>query len=362
MLKLHIIEPELQDQTGHSHGYVTSLIEANKDSLLFDLIIWHNVHGRDLFADQPCAIRPYFYRSIRRLQLLFCYCSIMRRGELIFVPTTERLDVMILDKLCGLLNYQKPIFLHFHQMYLTEKKQRALQQIAERRPNFIIMTPTSALQHMFKEMNFSYCYNVPCPSYISKPIIVPTRFSHVLYAGSMRKDKGFLLVIDVILATTQENIPFRVQCSLSASGKSDKDCNKSVQSLKSNHLKNVTLLSSTLEYKEYLENFSGAIVLLLYDVESYGNKFSGICLDALCQGAPVITFDGTWLSEVTKRFEAGIVINSSHIDAIKTAIFEVITNYNTYQNNCFKAAEVLRHEHHPIHTLKLIHELGLKLS
>ena len=67
---LHIIEPTLYDQTGHSYSYVTSLISANTDND-FLITVWLDKRCKNLLKDFACLTRPYFYRKIRQVQKYF---------------------------------------------------------------------------------------------------------------------------------------------------------------------------------------------------------------------------------------------------------------------------------------------------
>ena len=66
MLKLHLIEPTLFDQTGHGFSYTSSLVQANNN--LFNINVWLDTRGVDITKKLSCITHTYFYRKLRRIQ------------------------------------------------------------------------------------------------------------------------------------------------------------------------------------------------------------------------------------------------------------------------------------------------------
>ena len=107
---------------------------------------------------------------------------------------------------------------------------------------------------------------------------------------------------------------------------------------------------------QYQELFLGAICLLVYEQEKYADKFSGVALDAFYAGCPIITVDNTWMGDITKNFDAGIVLQQATVIAISAAILKIKEQYNYYHSNAKRAAEHLIVTHDPKHSLQAVYD------
>jgi glycosyltransferase involved in cell wall biosynthesis len=104
----------------------------------------------------------------------------------------------------------------------------------------------------------------------------------------------------------------------------------------------------------YTARFSGALVLAPYERERFADAVSGVVLDALLHGAPVIATRGTWPGSQVERFGAGITIEERTPEALSAAIDEVLTEWPAFAARACAAGRVLAHEHDPRHLLALI--------
>lgn len=354
--KIHLIEPTLFDQTGHGYSYAISLIEA-KAEMAQQFHVWLDKRGHQLFKELPCTVHPYFFRRTRQLQKLFLYAKLLRKPETIFVATTELLDLQIVDFLQSFISVKAKLFFHFHQFKQSPKKLARLSKIAKKNPHFHILAPTQGLIEIFKSAGFKHCTHVPCPSY-RQPIISQKTYSFgkVIYAGAARTDKGFPKVIELVeyLANKLETIPMELQVSPPNSLRYDTQTKSALDKLEQIQYQALSLHKSTLNKEQYLELFQGSISLLVYDYHQYANKFSGVTLDALMAGCPIITTANTWMGEVAERFKAGIALSEHTPEQLYLAISAIKANYDFYHQNALKAASILINEHDPINTLKII--------
>ena len=250
------------------------------------------------------------------------------------------------------------IFLHFHQFTQSNKKLTTLTKIATENKTFYIFTPTNKLTNIFLSTGFQKCSTIPCPSFIRENI-PPTNtrlFSKVLYAGAARKDKGFPEVVELICYTKKIgiNLPFEIQISAPNSGRYDKDSQIALHKLKGLLKDNLFLHQQTLNHQQYQELFNNSICLLVYDVNNYHDKFSGVTLDAFYACCPIITVANTWMGDTVDRFKAGITLSTRDPKSILNAITIIQDNYEHYANNAERAALVLAKEHDPKNTLLAI--------
>lgn len=358
MLNLHLIEPTLFDQTGHGYSYNSSIIKANNN--LFNIHVWLDKRGDKLFTNDPCSLHPYFYRRLRRLQKIVLYYKLLTTNCIIYICTAELTDLVILAWLHKILPIKAKVFLHFHQFNQKQKKLTTLQKIAQANYNFYIFTPTNKLTSIFQTSGFKNCKTVHCPSYIKNNKLANSDkiFEKLLYAGAARTDKGFPEVVNLVCYTKKIgiNLPITIQISPPNSGRYDQNSQLAIQRLKSMPQDNLTLHTETLEQAKYQALFANSICLLIYDANSYHNKFSGVVLDACYAGCPIITVANTWLGDTINRFNAGITITNRNPETIINAINTIQKNYSLYSKNADHAATILSNEHDPINTLLAIKE------
>lgn len=356
MRELHIIEPTLENQGGHCHSYLHSLIQANAD-FSYNIHLWLNRRGQHLYPGTSIRLHPYFQRRWQKLQKFFCLRFLVRSCKTIFIPTAGRIDLIYLDWILKDKEYKEKLFLHFHQFKINEKKLILLKKIAKKHPGFIIMASTLKLLAIFQRSGFKYCEHAPCPTY-RLPLFPFERcsFKKVIYAGTARTDKGFPEVIAFLgyLMKKEKNLPVELQISLPSCGRYDDKSKRALRCLKGISLPKLVIRECVLDQMDYQRLFIGGISLLIYDKMSYQAKFSGVALDALYAGCPIITVSDTWMSGVVQRFQAGIVVTDRSPECIYQALILIRRWYSHFQENAKRAGEILSREHDPTNTLKII--------
>ena len=202
--------------------------------------------------------------------------------------------------------------------------------------------------NVFKEAGFANASVVPYP-------ITPRKtgeanrqknFSHLLYAGAARQDKGFKHLIDFIeyLYVKKSKIPVTVQTSAEHFGKYDAETMADIERLKAIPYPHLTLRTEVLSVKEYEELFSGAIAIQLYSTTDFSDRVSGITLDAFSGGCPVITTSGTWIARMVERFEAGMVIDIASPAKVLQSVEAIVLDYARYNVNANTAGQALQQE------------------
>jgi glycosyltransferase involved in cell wall biosynthesis len=104
----------------------------------------------------------------------------------------------------------------------------------------------------------------------------------------------------------------------------------------------------------YSSRFRGALVLAPYERKGFADSVSGVVLDALLHGAPVIATRGTWPGVQVERFGAGITIEERTPEALATAIDQVLKDWPAYAGRACEAARILTEEHDPRHLLEIL--------
>ncbi len=354
MGNLHIIEATLSDQTGHAHSHILSILQANS-TYQYPIHVWLDKRGKSLFNDLSCSVHAYFHRRFRRVQKLFLYFKLLRSNDIIFVTTSELLDLQIISFYSKILPSKAKVFLYFHQFKQTIRKLAILKKIAKDPQYIQILTSTDKLENIFRQNGYKNCTTIPVPTYSRSHNSNNTtaEFHKILYAGAARADKGFPLVVNLLQYLRQKNIqiPFEIQISMPHSQRYDAPTAQALKILKNLPKDHLQLHHLTLERAQYLQQFNNAICLLLYENSYFHDKISGVALDAFYAGCPLITVSGIWIGEVVEKFNAGIVLADLELTKIHSAIETVIANYAFFQANARKAAYVLQKIHDPLNTL-----------
>jgi glycosyltransferase involved in cell wall biosynthesis len=211
----------------------------------------------------------------------------------------------------------------------------------------MILAPTKSVIDVFKRAGFLHAKLAPYPiSHIAKNSFSnPVNFSKVLVAGAARQDKGFTNVVDLIehLATIKAEIPFYIQSSSEHLNKSEVK-RRDIARLKQVKYPTLTICEKTLNESDYLNLFPGSICLQPYDAKDFSDRVSGVTLDSLMAGSPIITTANTWIARCVQRFEAGIILESKTPDEMASALNNIISNYDFYATNAKKASNILQSE------------------
>ncbi|MBY0575299.1 MAG: hypothetical protein K2P67_01720 [Gallionellaceae bacterium] len=342
---IHIIEPTLATETGHCYSFVNSLCRAS-DSVRFCL--WVNRHASISFAGANVQIKPYFFRKTRRLQGYFLYKKLLDAGAKLFVSTASVSDMALVNwASCGVIPKGR-VYLYFHWFNISARKLAYLKKLAVQQPNLVVLGPTPSVVNVFKEAGFGNTHLVPYP------IPAKTReggfeqrdFKGLLYAGAARQDKGISHIVDLVahLNVSALRIPFKLQNSPDHHGQYDAATQADLQRLEQIDYRYLQLFPDTLNAEEYANMFAGMICIQLYDPALFADRISGVTLDALCAGSPIVATAGTWIARIVQRFDAGVVVDSPGPEKTLSAVQKIIAEYPRYNKNAYMAGLTLQQE------------------
>jgi glycosyltransferase involved in cell wall biosynthesis len=197
---------------------------------------------------------------------------------------------------------------------------------------------------------------VPYPTLAEKMPPEPVPFSHLLMAGAARINKGLDLVAELAVQWAHEgrNTPLLVQVSQKHADRHGHREAAVVRTLLSSGYQGLRADATAPDRTEYLARFRGALVLAPYAREQFASQVSGIVLDALLHGAPVIATRGTWSGNQVERFGAGVTIAERTPAALAAAIDLVMSDWSAFAGKSCHAAQILALEHDPQHLLNVI--------
>ncbi len=343
---LHIIEPTLESEAGHCFSFVESLCAA-RNYAGFEFSIWVDRRARlGAIEEYGARIHPYFFRRIRRIQELFLLRKLLLRPGRIFISTSGRTDLILLDLAAGVNIPPKKVFMYFHWLRLSPSKTALFRKVARRYPHIEVLGPTETVVRDLKNCGFSRAFVVPYPISARRAALPSDEFSGLLFAGAARKDKGFGLIVDLVemLSTSHDQIHIKVQTSPDHYNRHDRETNEDLERLRNIGYPWLEEFPETLSENAYEGIFKGAICLQPYDREDFIDRISGVTLDSLSMGCPVIVPSGTWMADTVRRFEAGIAVDDLSAGSLMEAVEVVRANYSLYSARATAAGTVLRQE------------------
>lgn len=157
---------------------------------------------------------------------------------------------------------------------------------------------------------------------------------HVVFPGGARAEKGFVLSCQTIRILREDP-----NLSLTLRSRLDQVSGAALyQAFAKLDTTGVEVLDQDLSDAEFIEMIRSAdIVVIPYTVEAFRRRTSGIMVDAMLLGKPVVVIEGTWLGDIVAVEGTGVCAASTP-DAIAEAVRSIVQNYGTFAS----AIEVAR--------------------
>jgi glycosyltransferase involved in cell wall biosynthesis len=352
---IHIVEPTLVDEAGHCHAFVETLCRAGADPRAFR--VWGGRRARlPRLEAMGVALERRFDRRIRRFQEWALLRRLLRAPGRILVSTAGRTDMLLLDWAARGRIPARKVFLYVHWVRPTARKRAFFARLARRQPELVMLGPTPTVVDVFAEAGFAHRAVVPYPSAPLAPAPAAEPFRHVVFAGAAREDKGFSRVVDLValLAARGADLPVVLQTSTDPNDRHDEPTRTALARVAAVRYPPLSLRPETLDAAAYAALFRGAICLQPYDRAHFADRVSGVTLDALSAGAPVVTVPGTWIARVVQRFGAGEVAASDSPEDLLAAVERVRADDAGRRAAALGAGRALRDEHDGRHLLEVL--------
>ena len=351
---LHIIEPTLTGPAGHCHSLVRALVDAatasaNETSSPAGITVWA---GRSALADWPGPARlvAHFSRRWRRLQAYFLLRRLLRQPGRVLISTAGSTDLLLADWAASGQIPPHKLFLFVHWLSGKPARARRLLALARRQPHLEILAPTASVVDFFRACGLP-ATQVPYPlaANVAAPAAAPPAFKHLLVAGGARIDKGFAEVVDLVADLARRGLvwPISVQTSIELRHRHDPALASALarlRGLQSSH-PGLVLIDEALSPAGYRALFDGALVLQPYRAADFKDRVSGVTLDALAAGAPVVATDGTWMAGLLRRFGAGVATTDLSAGGLISAIDQVLADHAGFAARARVAAAQVQAEH-----------------
>src|SRR5258708_6097531 len=335
---IQVVEPTLESYSGHCHSLVSSFCRAAADR---KITLWAGKGAERIDFGPGVTVQAYFSRRFRLFQSLFLFRRLLREPFPLFIPTARRADLALLNLAAGKQIPRHRVFLYFHWVRETPDKLYFLRRIAARQPNLVILGPRGVGGGGFGGWGFAPVSLMPSPPARTQRPGAAIPFRHLLYAGAARQDKGFRHVVDFVeyLARKNGKIPVTIQVSADHYGKYDAATREDITRLRSSGYAPLELATETLSPEDYAALFPGSICLQLYYRADFRDRVSGVTLDALAHGSPIIATAGTWMAKLIETFGAGVGIEESTPGTLHRAVTRIIDDYAGFQDRAFRAGQ-----------------------
>lgn len=342
---LNVVEPTLVNEAGHCHSFLKSLCDASDSAT--PLRLWISWRARLQFSGKGVSTERFFFRRFRRVQAFFLYRRLLRSSERIFVSTAGITDLQLIHWAAVDRVPSKRVFLYVHWFNRGQRKISRLRKLATAQPNLEILAPTESVIEVFRDAGFRNVHLVPYPigQQGGQPE-KPTLFRHLLFAGAARRDKGFSQVVELVALLRDRGLkhPVVVQTSAEHYGKYDDETAGDIARLRGLNYQYLKELPATLTSHEYEKLFCGAVALQLYDPVVFRDRVSGVALDALMAGCPIVTLEGSWIATLVKRFDGGLLAATDSAPDVLDAVEKLILEYPRYSAQATQGGNVLRRE------------------
>jgi hypothetical protein len=342
---LHIVEPTLTGDAGHCHSLVRALAGAAAPRA--DLTVWAGVQAA-AFWQGPGRLAPIFKRHWRRLQAFWLLRRLLRQPGRILVATAGTADLVIADWAAQGLIPPHKLFMFVHWLNAKPAKARRLAAIARRQPHLEILAPSPSVADFFRRCGFRATV-VPYPLEPQPALAAAAMplFKHLLVAGAARLDKGFAQVVDLVVEMQQRGLdwPITVQTSVEQRHQHDPLLGQQLARLRATGFAALRMPDQAMDPAAYRALFDGAIVVQPYRAQDFQDRISGVTLDALSAGCPVVVTAGTWAARLVQRFDAGIATDDLSANGLLRAIAPIRQDFARYARNAQQAAASVRAEH-----------------
>ena len=355
MRRLLVIEPNLRNPSGHYAEFVRALgMRAGE----MPIDVFAHPDADALLKSMP-AVTP-FTEEPRVGRVCAEWRTIMRftrEGKPFLVLTSDGRHgavVSLASALSGRAPEHASFYFHWIPAGLQDAVLHRLSMPA--RQHALAIVPTEAIAKALRGMGWRRVVCLPYPAIGPENPPEPAPFARLLMAGAARMNKGLELIAGLANNWAREGraIPLFVQVSTKHAARHGRREVEVVQSLLNSGYTGLVTDDHAPDREGYTARFRGALVLAPYERERFADAVSGVVLDALLHGTPVIATRGTWPGVQVERFGAGVTIEERTPEALSAAIDKVLEDWSSYAARACDAARVLAEEHDPRRILELV--------
>ena len=254
-------------------------------------------------------------------------------------------SVQILDILNGLKRKTKELGFElkvslclFHESVILDNKQKApvlppqartiLLEALAQRDNYNIRTVTQRLSVFLYEkieVQTDFMANPLPSSELASPFLEKRDKFTVLFPCALRPEKGSEITRDYIKHVINNPVDIKI-------------VSREISDLEHSNSDLLHYIPNNISDEDYRKLIANSdIVVIPYLAPQFTYRTSGIIVDAMLAGKPVITIQDTWLSDVVKTHRFGLPIKYYSPYSLASAISTIRSNYDFFSNQAQKA-------------------------
>ena len=177
-----------------------------------------------------------------------------------------------------------------------------------------------------------HLYPIPHTQHVNENLKKSTP-NVISYLGNARATKGFQYLPSLVEKSQKSSLMKDWNFAFQANVMFERDLESCISVSRLRKLP-VTLYENELTVKEYNDLLSNSrIVLIPYQSLYYYAQTSGVLVEALSLGIPVLVPKGTWMSSVIKDARVGVDFAPGDISSMYDGLHELISNIEYYERN-----------------------------
>lgn len=348
-----ILEPRLRSSAGHYAELIRAIVHGSSSVKRVSIAIPADSMelGRRLNAadGRGPIVEPILFSGRSAAAEAGFAIDAARQGRHVLILTAKGVHTTTLSLCRAGGPTLEAVSLLFHWPARTIGE-RTLHRLGVRaRRHCLALATTSSVAHSLRSLGWRRVREIAYPMLSSDTPPAPTEFSHVLLAGPIRANKGLRAVAELIERWAARDIatPILLQSTPkhgARHGHRERECMRRIESSRCPGLQ---LDPAAEDRARYLRRYSGAITLVAYDPSVFADQVSGVSLDALLCGSPIIASEGTRSAELVREFDAGKVVPFDDAEAIDEAIHRIRDDWDRHSAAARTASRVLSARHDP---------------
>lgn len=207
-----------------------------------------------------------------------------------------------------------------------------------------VVTDSELLTERYARLTTLPIRIVPIPisdfTSLSVPAEASGRRLELVSLGEARGEKGFCEVLEALKLLRPELAAGVLSARLQANERGDARLRAAISDFEAAGLPNVRLIKrelSTAEYNDLL--LGGDVVLLPYRKRGYGERSSGVLVEAFATGKPVVTTSGTWMALQVEKHGGGVLCADGDPADLARAIRACVGRYPELRDQVLKGRE-----------------------
>lgn len=351
MARLTVIESNLFGEHGHYAEFVRSLASCTspEDEMI---VLCDEALPDSVLSDAPRVRVERTFRLVgRQREERRVLRECLERREPFLLLTARHTDVLRLEgaaRATGIDPSHARLYFHWRESGPVERL--AIAACMRVRRHARAVAPTEVTAAFLRRTGWRNVECIPYPVRAMERDASPSTFRHLLVAGAVRMNKGIEHVAGALpmLAARAPCPPVLVQTTgKRRGGVSGRRESAALASLGACGYPQLRMDPQAPDAHAYAQRFRGAVTLTPYDPAKFADNVSGIALDALLHGSPVVATAGTWQATLVKRFGAGRVMPSWTVGALAAAAGACIDDWDRVSAAARDAAQELAKAHHP---------------